>query len=183
MRAILILSVVATLSWGGDCMAQKKKTPDPPAEQQRTPPGPMRGPESDIIDYSISEMLAGWQIGDLSLLRKYYAEDVIIVSGLYEPALVGLANFEQAYRQQRERMQQVNLDRKNSFIVVRGNYAWMTYQWEFSALVDGRPTKARGHTSLVLEKLGDQWKIKLNHTSTVSETSGPPQAPPAKPGA
>jgi ketosteroid isomerase-like protein len=137
------------------------------------------------IEQSLSEMLAAWQIGDVELLHKYYADDVTVVSGLYEAPVIGWANYANAYRAQRQRIQQVRLDRRNTYIFVRGNVAWACYQWEFSALVDGQPSSARGQATLILEKRGGNWLIVHNHTSMVGamQTVGsePPPAPP-KPG-
>jgi ketosteroid isomerase-like protein len=79
-------------------------------------------------------------------------------------------------------MQQVRMDRVNTFIKVSGGgIGWATYQWDFSGTVDGQPMTSRGHTTLVLEKRNDQWLIVHNHTSLVqppaSDTVQP--APPA----
>jgi ketosteroid isomerase-like protein len=121
------------------------------------------------IDVSLSEMLAAWQLGDVELLRKYHADDVMVVSGVFEPPVIGWANYASAYRAQRQRIQQVRMDRRNTYIFVRGNFAWATYQWEFTALTDGRPSSARGHSTLILEKRGGQWLIVHNHTSLIGE--------------
>ena len=194
LRAVL-LGVLALSVLAGDVAAQKpkKKKDEPPAPQPmvQSTPGPTRGPESDIIDYMISEMLAAWQIGDASALQKYFAENVIVVSGVYEPALVGWANYQPAYLRQRERMTEVRLERKNTYIVVKGANAWATFNWEFSALVDGKPMVARGQWSLVMERSGDRWIITLNHTSVTDQQNpqsqpGPSavpvqQNPPSKP--
>lgn len=135
------------------------------------------------IDQSLSEMLAAWQIGDVDLMHKYYADDVMVVSGVYEPPVIGWAKYAAAYRAQRQRIEQVRMDRRNTYIFVRGNTAWVTYQWEFSALTDGRPSAAQGHSTLILEKRGGQWLIVHNHTSLVGEMrTGETPAPP-KPGA
>jgi ketosteroid isomerase-like protein len=139
------------------------------------------------VDTNISEMLAGWQIGDVALMHKHYADDVMVVSGLYQPPLTGWTSYVVAYQQQRQRLQNVHLDRINTYINLKGNFAWVTYQWDFSALVDQNPTGARGHTTLVLEKRGDRWLIVHNHTSLAptAEAPAPQPAPPApkKPGA
>ena len=53
----------------------------------------------------------------------------------------------------------------------------MTYQWQFSAEVDGQPMVVYGHTTLNLEKRTGQWLITLNHTSAVpAATPGSPAA-------
>ena len=143
-------------------------------------------PEEQVIDVEISEMLAAWQIGDITLLKSYYADDVMVVSGSYEPALAGWSKYLQAYLRQRERVTNVRLDRSNTYVHVAGNFAWATYQWDFSANVDGAATDARGQATLVFQKRDGHWLIVHNHTSMVGEstlqrqpkpTTPPPPAP------
>ena len=141
----------------------------------------VRLPDEQTIDLRVSEMLAAWQIGDVEMLHKYYADDVAVVSGTWEPPLLGWANFAQAYLTQRKRMESGRLDRRNTTIRVNGNLAWVVYQWEFSALVDGKPTTANGHTTLVLEKRNDRWLIVHNHTSIVPEMREAPAPPKDEP--
>ena len=126
-------------------------------------------------------MLAAWQIGDTELLHKAYADDVMVVSGLFEPPLVGWPNYLNAYKQQRMRMEQVRMERTNSFLTLRGNVAWVAYQWQFQAIADGKPASAQGHTTLILEKRGGRWVIVHNHTSLVGAMQTPEPAAP-KPG-
>jgi ketosteroid isomerase-like protein len=179
LLAILVLGALMALAMS-PAVAQKKKKE--PKGDQTTPL--VKVPDGDRIETTISEMLAAWQIGDTELLHKYYADDVTVVSGAWEPPLVGWASFLKAYQSQRERMQGGRMDRRNTMIAARGNMAWAVYQWDFAAMVDGRQVGARGHTTLVLEKRGDRWLVAHNHTAVISETQ--PQAPtapqPAKPG-
>jgi ketosteroid isomerase-like protein len=112
-----------------------------------------------------------------------------VVNGSWAPPVFGWTTYLAAYQQQRAHMQQVRMDRINTYSKVTGNSAWACYQWDFSAVVDGQPTQARGQTTLVLEKRTDHWVIVLNHTSlstaaqpvqpantpqTASQPSGPP---------
>ena len=152
------------------------------ARPQHTPLPPGT-PEEEVLENEISEMLGAWQIGDLTLLKSYYADDVMVVSGNWEPALIGWPKYMQAYMRQRERMTNVRLDRLNSYIRVQGNVAWATYQWDFSARVDGPITHARGQMSLIFQKREGHWLIVLNHTSLVGEaqTETPRQPSPAQP--
>jgi ketosteroid isomerase-like protein len=152
-----------------------------PAQQQQQQPSVVPTTDEQKIDITISEMLAAWQIGDVELLRKGYADDTMVVSGLYEPPVVGWANYANAYRQQRARMEQVRMERRNSFITLRGNVAWVSYQWEFAAIADGQPSTAQGHTTLILEKRGGRWLIVHNHTSLAGPMQTAAPAPP-KPG-
>ena len=139
--------------------------------------------EEQKVDNFVSEMLGAWQIGDLELLHKYHAEDVIVVSGAYEPPIIGWTNYAQAYLRQRERVEQVRLERVNSALILRGNFAWVTYQWEYSALLQGQAVGYRGHTTLVLEKRKDRWMVVHNHTSTVGAAEPATPTKPAKQGA
>jgi ketosteroid isomerase-like protein len=68
---------------------------------------------------------------------------------------------------QRARANQVRLERSNTLIRVTGNVAWACYQWDFSGIVDGQSSGARGQTTLILEKRNDAWIIVHNHTSIV----------------
>jgi ketosteroid isomerase-like protein len=170
-----------------------------PAFGQRKQQKPQKGdksvvtpsqPDERVVDTRISEMLAAWQIGNVELLHQYYADDVTVVSGNWEAPVAGWANYEQAYRAQRQRVEGVTLDRSNTLIAVRGNLAWCDYQWQFTAVVDGKPSIARGHTTLVWEKRNGRWLIVHNHTSLVGEMKEitpaaapkPPAPEPAAPG-
>lgn len=161
--------------------AQKKKGKN----KEANPPSDVRLPDNQIIDQAISEMLGAWQVGDTNMLHNYYADDVAVVSGAYESPLIGWPAYLAAYQRQRSRLGSLRLDRRNTFIFVRGNIAWASYQWEFDAVVDNRPTSARGQTTLVFERRGNRWLIVHNHTSEICEAplATPPPSPPAKPGA
>lgn len=158
--------------------AQQKK---PPRGQKPQPLTPGSLPDDQQVDLAITEMLGGWQIGNVEMMRKHYSDDVTVVSGAWEPPLVGWAAYEQAYRVMHDRTQRAQLDRFNTLIRVQGTTAWAVFQWQFNAVVDGKPAAYRGHTTLVLTKQKDRWLIAHNHTSVVAETSQP-AAPPAKPG-
>ncbi|HEX9759505.1 MAG TPA: nuclear transport factor 2 family protein [Candidatus Acidoferrales bacterium] len=169
-----VLAVVLLCPASGDAQRQRN--------QGKTPSMIESLPEDQKIDTLISEMLAAWQLGDVDMMKSYYADDVSVVSGAFEPPVMGWAAYAQAYRRQRERIQAVALlERVNTLIKFRGNLAWVTYQWAFSATVDGQPLAARGHTTLVMEKRGDRWYITHNHTSIVPEAPAPAPAE-AKPG-
>jgi ketosteroid isomerase-like protein len=141
-------------------------------------------PDEQQVDYTISEMLGAWQLGDIEKLHKDYANDVIVVNGIYAPPVLGWTNYLANYQQQRARMQRVRLDRANTYIKVDGNVAWACYQWDFAASVDDQTATAQGQTTLVLEKRDGHWLIVLNHTSLVPpaplqktvQPSDPPKA-------
>jgi uncharacterized protein (TIGR02246 family) len=171
-----LLGAAILLGCAGPAAAQKdkKKKNDTPAP---APAGQPTIPMSDEqqIDYLISTMLGAWQVGDLEKLHQTYADDVTLVSGVWAPPLMGWANYAPSFQQQRARMQQVRMDRTNTFIKVAGTVAWACYQWDFEASVDGQPTASRGQTTLVMEKRNNRWLIVHNHTSLV-------QTAPASPG-
>jgi ketosteroid isomerase-like protein len=158
----LLLGAVLFLACAAPAGAQKKKKNEP-APVDSKPMIPM-GDEQQI-DYMISEMLAAWQLGDIEKLHKDYADDVSVVNGIWAPPVFTWTNYLAVYQQQHNRMQQVRMDRTNTYIKLNGNFAWACYQWDFSAVVDGQPSTARGQTTLILEKRIDHWAIVHNHTS------------------
>ncbi len=171
---------VAYASLAGAQQRDKKKKKDAPSTDA-TPMIPMS--DEAQIDYMISEMLGAWQVGDIDKLHKDYADDVSVVNGAWGPPVIGWANFLAAYRQQRALMQQVRVDRSNTYFKVGGGFAWACYQWDFSATVDGQPSAARGQTTLVMEKRNNHWVIVHNHTSLVQtdQPAPPASAPPTTP--
>jgi ketosteroid isomerase-like protein len=180
------LFLLLSLTLASTASAQKKKkkndtTPNPPTASIL--------PDEQRIDNAIGEMLGAWQLGDVEKLHSHYADDVDVVNGMWAPPVVGWPNYLSSYQAQRARAQQVRLDRSNTLIRLApsGNTAWASYQWEFTAVVDGVPSSAFGHTTLVFEKRNDNWLIVHNHTSLVQATQAaapaaqPPAATPPKP--
>ncbi len=167
--AALFLGAAFFLAISSPAAAQKKKKNDPPPAD--TKPAVLMGDEQ-AVDYTISEMLGAWQLGDIEKLHKDYADDVSIVNGIWAPPVFTWTNYLAAYQQQRGRMQQVRMDRSNTYIKLVGTFAWACYQWDFSAVVDGQPTTAKGQTTLILQKKTDHWVIVHNHTS-VAPTAQP----------
>jgi ketosteroid isomerase-like protein len=181
LRALCFsLFFVLSLALASTACAQKKKKKD---DTPLTPPASAQPPDEQKIDVAISEMLGAWQLGDIEKLHARYADDVDAVNGMWAPPVVGWPNYLTSYQSQRARTQQVRLDRTNTLIRVTpdGNTAWACYQWEFTAVVDGMPTSAFGHTTLIFEKRNGTWLIVHNHTSLVqaSQTGTPPAQPPA----
>ena len=159
---------------------KKKKTDQPPADNSK-----LLVPLTDEqqIDYMLSEMLGAWQLGDVEKMHAKYSDDVSMVNGSWAPPVIGWTNYLAIYQQQRARMQQVRLERSNTYIKAYGNIGWACYQWDFSGLVDGQPAQSQGHTSVVVQKRGDHWVIVHNHTSQVSAAlpASPQSAPPQQP--
>lgn len=171
--AVAAVAVALALTMTAGAFAQKKKKGDDKAAAEPT----FALPDPQHLEKMTGEMLAAWQIGDVALLQKYYAPDVTVVSGTYEPPLQGWASYAAAYQRQRQRLTTVRIERRNTFIQVKGTVAWAVYQWEMSAEADGAPFGARGHTTLTFEKRGGNWMIVHNHTSMV-ETAQPRAAQP-----
>jgi ketosteroid isomerase-like protein len=182
IRRLFLFTLALTLVAVWPAAAQKQKQ----APQKQAPPKddtPLVQPSDEqAVDTAITEMLGAWQIGDIEMLRKFYADNVLVVSALWEPPLMGLDNYIHAYQRQRERMQGAQLNRSNTFIRVQGTVAWAVYQWTFTGQVDGQPTGYRGHTTLVFEKRNGKWLIMTNHTSlaipSATPSSGQPEPPP-----
>ncbi len=187
---LLVIAAALLLTCALPAAAQKdkkkKKDNIPPADSSN-----MLIPLSDEqqIDYTLSEALGAWQVGDIIKLHKDYADDISIVSGSWGPPVIGWTNYLAIYQQQRARMQQVRLDRSNTFIKVSGTVAWACYQWDFAAVVDGQQTGSQGQATVVLEKRNNHWVIVHNHTSFVQgvpaaapTNSTPPPQQPANPG-
>jgi ketosteroid isomerase-like protein len=170
------------LSAGGTA-AQKQDKKNKSQEPQTTGiVSPVPAPDEQAIDTLVSQMLGAWQVGDVDMMHKYYADDVTTISGSWEAPLLGWDNFVRAYQAQRARTQNSRLERTNSYTKVSGETAWCTYQWQYSGQVDGAFASAWGHTTLVLEKRSGSWLIVLNHTSVVvPEQASPTTAAPAGP--
>lgn len=168
---LLASALVFALSSPAQQKDKKKKNVPMTDNSSGNPIVPMT--DQQQIDYMISEMLGAWQIGDVEHMHKDYDENVSVVSGIWTPPVIGWNNYLASYQQQRARMKEVRLDRSNTFIKVAGNFAWACYQWDFGGMVDGRPTTAKGQTTLIMEKKDNRWVIVHNHTSLV-EGNPPP---------
>ena len=140
--------------------------------------------DSQAVEQTVGEALGYWQIGDIDSLHKYYSDDVVVVSGAWEPPVIGWDNFVKAYQAQRAQVPGGRLDRSNTLAKVSGNSAWATYQFVFSAIAEGKIVVFHGHTTVILNKQGDRWVIVLNHSSIVDSTtaSPPTSADSAQPG-
>jgi len=172
----LLLAGALSLTCVSPAAAQKeKKKKSEPGASTDNPKMLIPLNDEQQIDYMISEMLGAWQLGDVEKLHQDYADDVAVVNGSWAPPVLGWNNYLAVYQQQRARMQQVRMDRSNTYIKVSGAVGWACYQWDFEAVVDGQPMQAQGQTTLVLEKRNNHWVSGLNHTSLVQKI--PPAAP------
>jgi ketosteroid isomerase-like protein len=166
LSALLIAAALFTVAGPAAAQQKDKKNKDKKDTPVETTTRSMMSDEQQI-DYQISTMLGAWQVNDLEKLHQTYAEDVVIVSGNWAPPIIGWSNFATMYQQQRAHLQQVRMDRSNTFIKVAGTFGWACYQWDFAASVDGQASAAQGQTTLVFEKQNGHWLIAHNHTSLV----------------
>ena len=161
---------------------KKKKKNAPPADDSNPV---IALNDEQQIDYMISEVLGFWQVGDTDRMHKDYLDDVSVVNGGFAPPIIGWTNYLALYKQQRAAMQQVRMDRSNTYIKVNGTAAWACFQWEFAAVINGTPSAARGQTTYVLVKRDNHWLIAHDHTSVVQSVQQPagntPAAEPAAP--
>jgi len=189
----LVVCMAISFSMASPAHAQKEKKKKKDAKTAAEPHTTIPMGDEQQIDYKISEMLGAWQLGDLDRLHQDYADDAVFVSGTWAPPVFGWSNFLPLYQQQRARMQQVRMDRSNTFIKVSGMAGWACYQWDFGGTVDGQPLTSRGQTTLVFEKRNDHWMIVHNHTSVAlpgpvtttqppSPANVPANTPPSQPG-
>lgn len=162
----VLLGLAVFLALASPAAAQKKKKNKKSAAADATSPLDFMNDQQQI-DYTISEVLGAWQIGDVERMHKDYMDDVSVVNGTWAPPIIGWANYAAQYKKERDLMQQVRMDRENTYIRVHGDTAWACYQWDFSALVNGEPRAARGQTTLIFVKMDNRWKIAHDHTSIV----------------
>src|ERR1700677_3022251 len=162
-------SALLILSMSSSALAQKnKKTKDTGDDSTAQNPVPLPPRAlSDEIDQDIGQMLGAFQVGDVEMMHKYYADNVTFVSGSYEPPIVGWQNYAAMYQRQRALFQGMQLIRRNTFIFTSGGVVWATYEWEFDSAVNGTPYSARGQTTLIFTKTGANWLIVHNHTSQI----------------
>ena len=181
LRICALLWIAATLvlcasSSYAQQQKDKKKKKDAPAVVDNNSANPVVPlTDEQQIDYMISEVLGAWQIGDSVRMHKNYSDEVSVVNGGWAPPIMGWAAYEALYKLQRSKMQQVRMDRSNTYIKVNGTTAWACYQWEFAAVIEGSPSAARGQTTYVFIKKDNHWLIAHDHTSVVQ--TAPAQAP------
>jgi ketosteroid isomerase-like protein len=176
---LLCVAMLGVSAFPAAAQKEKKKKNDNASSSNTQPIIPMG--EEQQIDYLVSTMLGAWQLGDLDRLHQVYADDAVFISGLWVPPVFGWANYLPLYQQQRARMQQVRLDRTNTYIKVSGTVGWACYQWDFGGTVNGQPMTSRGQTTLIMEKRNNRWVIVHNHTSVAQDALPSVQQPVALP--
>ena len=147
--------------------------------------GPAVGGASPTEELKIEEVITAvidaYRSGDYAAMGRYYAPEVTMVPGDYNPPLSGWTQAEERYRQASASLTGVEMTRENTRIVRRGNLAWAVYQWRYAAFVGTQTVGAQGHTTLVLEKRGGKWLILHNHTSALPPSCAPEKPPAAPP--
>jgi ketosteroid isomerase-like protein len=162
--AIRALASVAVILLLCSAVGAQKTKKNPGASDQPMPSMPMSS--NDQIEHAIGEMLAAQQLGNMELMHKYYSDSATFVSSDYGPPIVGWKNWAAGYERQRAAFQQMQIIRRNTFIYTHADVAWATYQWDFAAmLATGKGYDARGQTTLVFNKVGNDWVIVHNHTA------------------
>src|ERR1700746_2443709 len=111
LRICALLWIAATLilcaSSSDAQQKDKKKKKDAPLIDNNSANPIVPLTDEQQIDYMISEVLGAWQIGDSERMHKSYAEDVSIVNGGFAPPVLGWANYQALYKEQRAKMKQV----------------------------------------------------------------------------
>ncbi len=173
LAAIVVLALTCNVA---TAQKSKKNSSNPPQSNNDEAPALPPGSDAEQIDHAIGEMLAGFQLNNVEMMHKYYADDVTFISGDYAPPIVGWQNYVPLFERQVASFSGIQLVRRNTIIFPHGAFAWAMYQWEFTAFYNGQPYAARGQTTLVLNKVGGDWLIVHNHTSV-----SPPPAAPSQP--
>lgn len=176
LAALLLLAFPAAVRAG-----QKNKKKSKTQENASAPALLLPVPVSEQVDQTIGKMLGAFQIGDAEQMHKFYSNDATFVSGVFAPPIVGWANYVPLYRREWAAFQGMQLIRRNTYIFTHGDVAWASYQWEFLSSLNGQPYSARGQTTLVLTKVGDNWLIVHNHTSEICPVCAPAAPAPAQP--
>jgi ketosteroid isomerase-like protein len=177
MRALAGAAVLLLLCSG--VWAQKNKK-NQSSSDQPAPSMPLS--DNDQIERAIGETLAAQQLGNLELMHKYYSDSATFVSSDYGPPILGWKNWAAGYERQKAAFQQMQIIRRNTFIYTHADVAWATFQWDFSAmLATGKGYDARGQTTLVFNKIGNDWLIVHNHTAVDCSSLAPDAATPATP--
>ena len=185
IRYFVTATLILAVSWAAGAAPnnQKKKKDQPAATtDQSTPIFTLPVPQQ--IDQAIGQMLGAFQLGDVELMHKSYADNATFVSGSYAPPVVGWQNYAPIYQRGMAGFQGIQLIRRNTYIFNEGNVAWAMYQWELIANFNGQPYSAEGQTTLIFNKVGDNWLIVHNHTSEIVPPAAPVQqsATPQQPG-
>lgn len=166
---VLAVALAFTLALPAGAKQKKKKKKSDQSSESNPVPMPAM-PVTEQINSEIGQMLGAFQLGDVETMHKYYADNATFVSGVWAPPVVGWANYVPLYKREWSAYQGIQLIRRNTYVFAHGDVAWAAYQWEFEAMSNGEPFQARGQTTLIFNKVGDNWLIVHNHTSEISQT-------------
>jgi ketosteroid isomerase-like protein len=164
IASVLILAFAGTFSANQKNQKKKKDQASTAADASASVLTPAI---STQIDQAIGEMLGAFQLGDVEMMHKYYADNATFVSGSYAPPVVGWQNYAPIYQSGMSGFQGIQLIRRNTYVFNTADVAWAMYQWEFLSTYNGKPYSAEGQTTLIFNKVGDKWLIVHNHTSQV----------------
>src|SRR5277367_1927150 len=179
IRALVAVAVILLVCSGA--WAQKNKK-DKTASTSDQPMPSMPMSPNEEIEHNIGEMLAAQQLGNMELMHKYYSDSATFVSSDYGPPIMGWNTWAAGYERQKAAFQQMQIIRRNTFIYTHADVAWATFQWDFSAmLATGKGYDARGQTTLVFNKVGNDWLIVHNHTAVDCSSLAPVEATPLTP--
>jgi ketosteroid isomerase-like protein len=186
VRYFIAATLIFAVSWAAGAAPnnQKKKKDQPAATSDQSAPT-FTLPVLQQIDQAIGQMLGAFQIGDLEMMHKSYADNATFVSGSYAPPVVGWQNYAPIYQRGMAGFQGIQLMRRNTYIFNHGDVAWAMYQWELISTFNGQPYSAEGQTTLIFNKVGDNWLIVHNHTSEIMPQQTAPvqqSATPQQPG-
>lgn len=142
----------------------------------------LAGPsDEEKIEALIEAVVEAYRTGDYAAMGQYYAPDVTVVPGDYNPPVEGWDQVQARYQQAYNALGPVEMIRENTRIERRKNFAWAVYQWRFGAVRGKESVVAWGHTTLVLEKRRGRWLIVHNHTSALVPPRAPETPSPADP--
>jgi ketosteroid isomerase-like protein len=178
LAAVLVLALSSN-ALAGPQNTKKSKIKYNDQTDPNAPPMAV-GSDADQIDHAIGEMLGAFELGNVDLMHKYYADTVTFVSGTFEPPISGWQNYVPLYQRQWASFQGIQMIRRNTIVFPHGDVAWAMYQWEFDATLNGQPYTTRGQTTLIFNKVGANWLIVHNHTSEVGAPPAPAQTAPAQ---
>ena len=102
-------------------------------------------------------MLAGFELGNVEMMHKYYADNVTFVSGDYAPPIVGWQNYVPLYQRQATAFSGMQLVRRNTIIFPHGDVAWAMYQWEFDSRIQRAAVQRARPNNVDLQQ--DRWEL------------------------
>jgi hypothetical protein len=91
MALIALMAPAALL--GGTAQKQKDTKKDADAAGFVSP---VPLPDAQAVDLVVSQMLGAWQVGNVEMLHKSYADDVMVISASWEQPLMGWENYAKA---------------------------------------------------------------------------------------